>query len=227
MRLEFEYPNKACGSLPVKMSVSEVKRMQAEEADYVPLLEPLRTYDVMGLEPISGAERGTVVHFVLQMIDPGKVNGTDDVRKVVEKLRNENIINSAQADAVDCEKIARFFLSDLGRRLKLASRRETEFSFYTQESADEIFGNGLDEKILLQGTIDCFFVEESGRVILLDYKTDRAATPQIAEKVAEKYKIQMKYYRRALEGILGKAVDECYLYFLDCGVAVNMTEGDA
>ncbi len=218
--LEFEYPNKALCSLPVKMSVSEVKRMQAEEADFVPLLEPLRTYDLMNLEPISGAERGTVVHFVMQMIDPDEISCTDDVRKIVERLQNEKIISSAQADAVNCEKVAKFFLSDLGKRLKSAVRRETEFSFYTQESADEIFGNGLDEKILLQGTIDCFFVEKDGKVVLLDYKTDRAATPQDAERVAEKYKIQMKYYRRALKEILQKDVDECYLYFLDCGVAV-------
>ncbi len=219
-RLGFVYEGKEAGELPVKLSVSEVKRMQAEDSAFVPIIEPLKTEEMAELNAVKGAEKGTVVHFVMQMINPAEIQSTADVEAVVKCLEEEQIISPIQTAAVDYERIAEFLLSPLGQRMKNAARRETEFSFYTEETADEIFGNGMKDKILLQGTIDCFFVEDDGKVVLLDYKTDRAKTAAAAKKLAEKYKVQMKYYMRALSRILGRAVDECYLYFLDCGESV-------
>ena len=105
--------------------------------------------------------------------------------------------------------------------MKKAVRCEREFSFYTRESTDEIYGNGSSGDILLQGTIDCFFVEEDGTIVLLDYKTDRAKNRETAESIAKKYDVQMKYYRRALSEILGKEPDEAYLYCMDCGEFIS------
>jgi ATP-dependent exoDNAse (exonuclease V) beta subunit len=56
----------------------------------------------------------------------------------------------------------------------------------------------------------------------LDFKTDRARTRQDAERLSLKYKVQMKYYRQALTEILGKDIDECYLYFLECGEMIKI-----
>ncbi len=220
--LAFEYKNKKKSTLPVKLSVSEVKRMQSDDGEYVQLIEPLRSTERSDLKQISGAERGTIVHFVLQMIDPKTINSVDDVRALVEKLRNEKILNEAQAAILDCEKISEFFLGDMGKRLKQASRIETEFGFYTTVTADEIYGNKVEDTILLQGIIDCFFVEKDGRVVLLDFKTDYIKNSAALDKAKEKYSIQIKYYKKALKEILGKSVDEAYLYFFDCGQLVSM-----
>ena len=221
-RLEFEYPNQELGSMPIKLSVSEVKRMQAEDGEFVPLLEELKTSDMMGLNEIKGAERGTVVHFVMQMADPQKINTVDDVKTLVESLVVKKIISQQQGDAVDCKKVADFFAGPMGQRLKEAVRRENEFSFYTQASADEIYGNGSSATILLQGTMDCFFVERDGTVVLLDFKTDRVSKDGAAVVAQKRYATQMKYYKKALGEILEKPVDECYLYFLECGELVSM-----
>ncbi|MBQ9757133.1 MAG: helicase-exonuclease AddAB subunit AddA [Clostridia bacterium] len=220
--LTFEYKNKEKCMLPVKLSVSEVKRMQSDDGEYVPLIDSLKITGRKGFERISGAERGTIVHFVLQMIDPRVVNSVKDIEDLVKKLKDEKVLNEMQARAVDCEKIAEFFLGDMGQRLKKAQRIETEFGFYTKVTADEIYGNGMSDTILLQGIIDCFFIDVDGRVVLLDFKTDRVQGAEALEKAKEKYSVQIKYYKRALEEILEVTVDETYLYFFECGELVAM-----
>ncbi len=224
-RLEFRYSDAVRGDLPVKLSVSEVKRMQNEdEMVFTQVIRPLRTDDMAEMGVLTGAEKGTIVHFVMQMLDPKECDGPSDVAKKVFELVTEEIISPKQAKAVDCERIARFFESPVGQRMKKAVRCETEFSFYSAETAEELLKNGVDDEVLLQGTIDCFFVEEDGTVVLLDYKTDRAKTRDDAVRVAERYKVQLKYYKRALSKILDRAVDECYLYFMDCGEIVSVTD---
>ena len=223
-KFDFVYPNDNLGTLPVKLSVSEVKRMQAEEGDFVPLLEQLRTEEVADIKNISGAERGTVIHFVMQMLDPKAVNSAEDVERTVGELQNNGVLSRAQAKVVDCEKIADFFESAMGQRLKNAVRCETEFSFYTRASAAEIYGEGTSGEVLLQGTIDCFFVENNGHTVLLDFKTDVVKSEEAVKKAARRYVVQMKYYKKALEEILEASVDECCLYFLECGVFVDMNE---
>ncbi len=219
-RLEYVYEGALLGKIPTKLSVTEVKRMQAEDAEYVPLLDELKQSATKPLERLSGAERGTVVHFVMSAADPRRINSADDVRALADRLVRDKCITASQAKAVDAQKIYGFFASKLGERMRCAKRLEREFSFYTKARLDDIYKNGMQGEILLQGTMDCFFVEDDGRVVLIDFKTDRAATRQAAELAAKRYSVQMKYYRQALREILEKSVDECYLYFLDCGEAI-------
>lgn len=220
-KLSYSYKNEYLGKMPIKLSVSEVKRMQVEEEDYIPQLAELKLSGIQPLEKIKGAERGTIVHFVLQMADPKKINSIDDVKSLIERLKIEKILTEAQCVAVDPKTLLDFFESPMGRRLKKAARLEREFSFYTKASLAEVYGNSQDGEVLLQGTMDCFFEESDGKVVLLDFKTDSARTRQEAEFLAIKYKVQMKYYKKALSEILERDVDECYLYFLDCGELVE------
>ena len=56
--------------------------------------------------------------------------------------------------------------------------------------------------------VDCFFTEVDG-CVLVDYKTDRVDDE---EELKERYLIQMKLYRDALERALGIPVKEVYIY---------------
>ncbi len=221
-KLSYEYPHKILGDIPAKMSVSEAKRIQIDNGEYVPRLSGVDTSGLADITSFKGAERGTIIHFVMQMLDAKKVNNGEDVKKFVDELVCEGAITEQMAQVVDCVKIAEFFTGHLGNRIKKASRVEKEFSFYTETETDEIYHNGIRNKILLQGTIDCFFIENDGKIVLLDFKTDGVKTRSEAEKKAESYKIQMKYYMKGLGEILNKKVDECYLYFLNCGEAVQI-----
>ena len=76
---------------------------------------------------------------------------------------------------------------------------------------DAYFGEryeGPEEKVLVNGMVDCFFTEVDG-CVLVDYKTDRVDDE---EELKERYLIQMKLYRDALERALGIPVKEVYIY---------------
>ena len=67
----------------------------------------------------------------------------------------------------------------------------------------------MDEQgTLLQGVIDCAFLEGDAWV-LVDYKTDR-----ISDESAfiARYQLQLDWYARALNRITGKPVKAKYLY---------------
>ncbi len=221
-KLMYKYERKYLGKIPVKLSVSEVKRMQAEEENHTPQIDELKISSFRPLEKLSGAERGTIVHFVMQMADPKTINSPEDVDALLEKLQAEGTLTKTQADAVDAKKIADFFESDIGKRLKKAKRLEREFSFYTTASVSEVYNSAEQGEVLLQGIMDCFFEEEGGRVVLLDFKTDRAKSAEEAKDLSKKYSVQMKYYKKALAEILERRVDECWLCFLDCGEFVEV-----
>ena len=70
-----------------------------------------------------------------------------------------------------------------------------------------------DESVLVQGIIDAFFYEE-GRIILVDYKTDRVRRRNGSDLV-EKYRVQLDYYTEALERMTGRKVSERYIYSVD------------
>ncbi len=220
-RLSFEYPHMEKSNIPIKMSVSEVKRMQSEDGEYVPLIESLQSFEMLGLEGVTAAERGTVTHFVLQYADEHKIRSDADVEQLVSEMKRDGIITQRQAESIDCKAISRFFESELGERMRSADRVEKEFSFYTDAAASEIYQNNAPGSVLLQGAIDCFMINGS-RVTLVDFKTDRVRSVEDALKKAQKYKVQMKYYKKGLKEILGQEIDECYLYFLDIGETVKM-----
>ena len=75
---------------------------------------------------------------------------------------------------------------------------------------------------LLQGVIDCAFMEEDGWV-LVDYKTDRIIDE---EAFCERYHMQLNWYGRALERITGKPVKEMWLYAIRKGKAYKVERTD-
>ena len=79
----------------------------------------------------------------------------------------------------------------------------------------------MDERgTLLQGVIDCAFLEDD-QWVLVDYKTDRITSD---EQLADRYRSQLSFYKQALEQILGLPVTEAILYSFHLGreVAVNI-----
>ena len=67
-----------------------------------------------------------------------------------------------------------------------------------------------DELVLIQGIIDAWFEDEDGAV-LVDYKTDRIGEGE-ETVLLDRYRLQLIYYRRALEQITGKTVRRRLLF---------------
>ena len=98
---------------------------------------------------------------------------------------------------------AKFHASPLGQRAARAQRIEREYDFLIE----------IDD-VILRGQIDLWF-EESGEMILVDYKTDRD------EGSAQSYALQLRLYALAMERVPDRAV----LYYLRPDRAIEIRFG--
>ncbi len=221
-RLEYEYPYGELGKIPVKMSVSELKRRNMPEEEYLPSILPVKQMVLTEQSRIGGAERGTITHYVMQHMDFAKTEREEDVAAQLDGMVQTGLISGRQRSAVSAKEILGFFQHPLGMRLKHATRIEREFDFYMEIPAEKLSGKLKEadkaEPVLLQGIADCFFYEDDG-VVLIDYKTDRIEANE-AEMRANWYKDQIEYYTEGLTKVLECPVKERYLYFLHCNEAV-------
>lgn len=122
----------------------------------------------------------------------------------------------------------------------------------SEEDVPELNPSG-QELILIQGIVDVWFEEEDG-IVLVDYKTDRipdrfqktgtetstekrtekgteksagteAERQQTAEEfLVERYRIQLDYYKKALEQLTGKTVKEEIIYSFSLEKAIPLDD---
>ena len=125
-----------------------------------------------------------------------------------------------ESKALRKKELLRFFQSGLAQRIRLADKIETERTFPLLMEPKELFFGGeyetVSDKILVNGIVDCYFIE-NGQVVLLDYKSDRVYEE---EELKERYRIQLDLYCLALERTLGLSVREVYLYSFALGKAI-------
>ena len=91
----------------------------------------------------------------------------------------------------------------------------------SESNGDSTVDRSVDstfEKVILQGIIDAFIMEEDG-IILVDYKTDRVKD---GEELRNRYQKQIDLYSKALEQILGKKVKRRVLYSFSLGEEVDL-----
>ena len=155
----------------------------------------------------------------MQRLNYDRVSTVGEIKSQIEEMILDNSLTEKEASSVWYKKIYNFFNSELGKRLLKAYKEERlvsrELPFFTELSSIEYKPEldkdvYIDEKIRLQGIIDCFFEEEDG-IVLLDYKTDYVEEGN-EEEIIERYRSQLKYYKDALEKITEKKVKESYLY---------------
>ena len=226
-RLAFRYPHKDAVSLPSKVTATELKGRAEADEDAEPMVPPrkasFRMPDFTKKDkPVTGAEKGTATHLVLQYMDFGRTESVEAVRQEIERLRTQRFLSEREALAVDAEAIAGLFASPLGRRMRQAPELHREFKFSLLCDAGEIFGRAAGEEVLLQGVVDCYLIED-GAITVIDYKTDALRSSVQAAERAESYRGQLLAYAQALERICGLPVRQCVLYFLSVGEAVTLT----
>ncbi|MBQ5405777.1 MAG: UvrD-helicase domain-containing protein [Oscillospiraceae bacterium] len=222
--LAFRYPHAAAETLPSKITATELKgRLEPdEEAESLApkRRRPFRTPDFRrGEKPLTGAEKGTATHLVLQYMDFSQTGSLAQIRGEIERLRAARTLSDREAEAVDAEAIHTLFASALGRRMLSAPTLRREFKFSLLIDAGELLGTEPGEELLLQGVVDCF-LEEEGQLTIIDYKTDRLRSRSEAEARAALYAPQLRAYAAALTRICRKSVRECALYFLSVGETV-------
>ncbi len=163
----------------------------------------------------DAARRGTAYHRVLELLDFTRTESCSDIEKQVREMKERHRIGEAAAESVYLQAIWRFAASPFGKRMRSAQesgRLYREQQFILGLPAREMGLADSDELVLIQGIIDVYLEEDDG-LVLLDYKTDRVPEGR-GDLLAERYKVQLDYYRRALEQMTGKCVKERFIYSL-------------
>ena len=224
-RLSFVYPHREAEALPSKVTATELKgrtESDPEAQDLSPRKHrPFRLPDFARAEkPLTGAEKGTATHLVLQVMDFAETGSVDAVLGEIRRLREQGFLSEREAEAVDARAIVGLFASPLGKRMLSAPKLRREFKFSLLCPAEDYFPVGSGEELLLQGVVDCYLEEADGSLTVIDYKTDRVKNRAEAEKRALVYAGQLRAYAGALRRICQKPVRECLLYFLSIGETV-------
>lgn len=223
-KLSFQYPYKAAQGLPSKLTATSLPREgdDSEAADLVKKRPGIfRMPDLSGSErPLSGAERGTATHIVMQFIDFGKTLCLEDIQSQIDRIAALGQLSPRQAQAVDKNAILGFFASDIGQRIRNADTVVREQRFSLLCPAEVFFDVPQGENVLLQGVVDCC-IEEDGHLTVIDYKTDYVTAETLPELTSH-YKNQLKAYAWAMERITKKPVEHCMLCFLRGGLTAQI-----
>lgn len=214
--LQFSYPYSEATKIPSKLTATQLKGRAKDQE----IAEETEMAQYRGMEfrnPIAmdtmkhGADYGTALHCVMQHLDFSLCHDATLIHKDIERMVTSGLLSSELAHTVPAEKIARFFQTELGRRLMNAGEVLREFKFSILEDASKYFGGSAGDQILLQGVVDCAIIENDG-ITILDYKTDYVTKENLAQKV-EQYRQQVVTYANTLSRILEKPISASYIYF--------------
>lgn len=197
-RLSYRYPEAKALGIKSKYAVTEL----AGEARLRSELE-IPAF-AKGKEALTGAQRGTAMHAVMEFIDFAKVasGGIDYIKSCISEMTEKNIFTSEESDLVDVNAVNAFFESGLGRRAAEADEEGNLFKEQPFTMLHEVDG----VEVMVQGTVDCYFREEKD-LILIDFKSDRNT-----DGIEKRYQPQIELYREAMEKALNLKVKEAHLY---------------
>ena len=233
-RLEYDYHYDDMYRLAASMSVSEIKKRAGDEdggAESISLFpgqtkekaEQLPAF-MKGETELPPDRRGTVYHYLYEHLDP--CSDLDPLEQI-ERMKQRGVLTEQEIDAVNFSELERFYRTPLGKRTIRAreeGRFHAESPFSIGVRASEMNPDARIQRdgwVQIQGVIDAWF-EEDGKIVLYDYKTDRIMGADWEQILTARYRVQLKYYRIALERMLGRQVDEIYLYSVSRGKAVKV-----
>ncbi|MBR5782944.1 MAG: helicase-exonuclease AddAB subunit AddA [Clostridia bacterium] len=216
------YPYQVRTTLPVKLSVSEVKGMREKDPEAAELIPEHfgRRRPSFLRNATAGNAVGNAVHKFMQFADFKALAAPDGFEREKERLMQKDFLTSAEIALVPSAQIEGFVRQPLFRDMITADVLEKEKRFFFSLPADRLFaGCGETEPILLQGVLDCFY-EKNGQLIIVDYKTDRLSDPK---QFVERYGLQLRLYRYALKQIYGKKADKLYIYSFYLGEVIEIS----
>ena len=223
--LSFQYAYDAATRAPSKQTATNRKgRAKDEEAaeDTQEPKFPTRDFRHPSFltESRGGKAYGSAIHAVLQYLRYENCGSEDDVKAEIARLVSQKFITEEQGKLADSGKIAAFFDTEIGRKLRTGCPCLREFKFSILDDGSH-YGDGLEgEQVLLQGVVDCALLEKDG-IVVLDFKTDHVTESTVAA-AAERYRLQVQTYAEALSRIYEMPVKAKYLYFFQLGRFVEV-----
>lgn len=225
-RMSWRYPHQAAVFAPLKLTASGLGR---ELEGPIVRAECRERPAFMSESDMNALERGIATHTVMQWLELEPLRGLSgeelsrELNRQLDMLRQRGTLTESQRHGVRLRAIAAFFESDMGVRMLRSERVEREWPFNLRMKASEALlpsedGAPSDERLLVQGIIDCCFIED-GQWVLVDYKTDRDDEP---EHMRDRYYAQLALYARALREITGIGVKQMGLFLLRRGQCLEL-----
>ena len=218
----FAYPYAYLEELPVKVSVSELKKRKYADEEEIesalypePEIEEIVPAFISGEKEVTrGAARGTAYHCVMECLDYTQVKTYQEIDRQIQTLVENHKMSPEEGESIRRKDILAFSGSELGMRMQRAAldkklHREQPFVMKVDMKNLDDSWNG-DETVLVQGIIDAYFIEGE-EIVLVDYKTDRIGQGE-ESKLIERYRTQLEDYALALERMLHKKVKQKYIY---------------
>ena len=170
----------------------------------------------------AALQRGVCTHLLLSTVSIEGArrsltegNVIDFLKAHRENLRLTGRFTIQEASVADVKMAARFLMSEEGRKMLSSKeiRREWPFNLRIHQPMET----------MLQGVIDLCYLEEE-EWVLIDFKTDYVENP---DDLWQRYRMQLGFYRQALEKATGRKVRRCGLYSLRLGQLITgqMDEG--
>lgn len=229
---EYQYSYANEQKLPVKISVTELKRRAMEQQKMalraeVPEDEVTETVpenaDRQDIpqpkfrqteESIGAAERGTLYHFVMEHLPYEQMGDHFTAEMMLAQMQKAGLLREEERNCLKPQKFDRFMQSVLGKRMQQAAKRgalRREQQFMLEIPVKELYPEmESEETVLVQGIIDACF-EEDGEWVLVDYKTDYVRYG-MEQTLVDRYRVQLEQYARALEQLTGMKVREQIIY---------------
>lgn len=244
-RLEYVYPYSHLSDVPAKLSVSALypgaldkKSDRTEPADNGRVRIPAFMREG-GAETVDTAElaaaRGTATHLFLQFCDFSRLDGSAEaIDREAARMQSIGYISASDAELLRRDELLTFSKSGLFADLMHAAEvhRETRFNIMlpaAQFATDAGLVHDLgDEKLLVQGVIDLFYLDSDGRLVLCDYKTDRLSAAErrdpalAARRLTALHSAQLGYYAEAISQIMGRRPDKVIIYSLCLGDSIEV-----
>ena len=244
---EMQYPYAFLQGLPTKAAASKLsanlldtlRDEEDEESVLVAQINLLQSstppFDslLQAQEKPSATEVGSATHAFLQFCNYERLMATSPEEEA-ERLVADGFMSRRAADILHFKQLKAFCKSDLMEMILSATRVERELKFgiltpMRQLTQNKALAEQLGEETLfVQGSIDLLLTMSDGRLILVDYKTDRIsdeerATPALlAKRLGEVHGHQLACYAEAVRDLLGRAPDEMRIYSLPLGASVKI-----
>ena len=218
--LDWRYKYNLATKIPSKTSVTKIKELSKTKDD---LYEKTLTKPkfLTQTDKLTNAEKGTLMHLCLQKMDINNINSKEDIIKMIEELVAKKIITENEAKYINIDKLNNFIHSNTANNMRNSKKIYKEVPFYININANEIYDEKSEEKILVQGIIDVYYIDKNDKIVLLDYKTDYVKSGE-EKRLIDKYKEQLLLYKRAIEESTNNKVSKVCIYSIYLDKEINI-----
>jgi ATP-dependent helicase/nuclease subunit A len=239
----FSYELSALEGLPTKIAASKIvpdllDRLEdeqgIEQAIEIMKNSSMNFSSVLSSKKnVRATDIGTATHAFLQFCNYNELltNGIDAecARLVAEGFMDESTVSIIQR-----KQLEDFLKSDLMREILGSTRiwRERKFGieiplseFTLSRKNEDILSN---HSIFVQGSIDLLIQTVDGKLLLIDYKTDkiaeeiRSSEAELVKRMISEHGNQLGCYRRAACQLFGKYPDSTLIYSLPLGRMIEI-----